>query len=809
MSDPLPPPLPSPYEDNPYPPDLPPPPPLRESRSGGMWMLALACVVVVVVAGIGTFAWMNARRSPRAPEDRAAKHRETAGAFSSAGSSASVADTKIDAAGIESLLAAFGQALRDRRGAAARELFDIDRMAEELKRVPEFPKLSYREERAMTDGLGQGMSNMIANPNGTPPWHSVEVKLVKPLAASDEALVYAKHRCADDLTLRMRWWVRKSSGRWRVYDFEDLDGAMRATSTMGRLLAGGGDKVLAAQADIQAIQRSLRQIGAGDVAGADVTLAQVAKRRLPRDFDALRHMATGSVRVQQQRWDEALDHLAKASRLNPDMPMIHLLRAAAYNGLGKYDQAVQSARQYAEMVGTSDLGCFQEGIALQNLDRLDEAADAYRAGLDDEPGSVDCLVQLALVLPEDHRAELVERFARSPMTREVFRAVANQLTAESNAAALRAVCEAYRKKHGPGLDPDYFDALAGYHLKDYAGAAAALESMLQASDAYYRSSVLTVYLDARLELGQAVDGYRKTAARRPEAMKYLSEYLFQKSPEQLQDVIELHLKDYPDEPNAWYWLARLLTDQEMFSDAEQAYAAAYEKNGGLDAELGQTIVHGRAYALYRMNEAERAYRELSAGGSPAVFDQLARLYMIDGDAEGHRKLIDLHRATEPSDPHLPLWVAEAHFISGEYAQAGELLEQHRDVARANEERALFPYDDHLVRCLVRQQRHADALAAAQRIADDYGDPYYLAMAHASAGDVSATVAAVSRCIEESDYVAADFYADEDIGPALESAAFAPFRAAHPKEAPAPATTTTTTTTTIPATQPAAADVEAP
>src|SRR5262249_3884249 len=156
-------------------------------------------------------------------------------------------------------------------------------------------------------------------------WTGTEVRKVRKRDAID-AVVIARHRQDDGKVLKVRWWVSRESGAWKVYDFELLDVGLR----YGALVAAAGRSDEAA-ADLQAAAEA-RQDGAAaikrrDADGTAKATARLEGLRLPRMHDAMRHLFLATAAVQRGEYREGLDDLDRAVMLHPDLPTADLLRA--------------------------------------------------------------------------------------------------------------------------------------------------------------------------------------------------------------------------------------------------------------------------------------------------------------------------------------------------------------------------------------------------------------------------------------------------------------------------------------------------
>jgi hypothetical protein len=84
-----------------------------------------------------------------------------------------------------------------------------------------------------------------------------------------------------------------------------------------------------------------------------------------------------------------------------------------------------------------------------------------------------------------------------------------------------------------------------------------------------------------------------------------------------------------------------------------------------------------------------------------------------------------------------------------------------------------------VRALVKVGRYAEALAAAEKLEQNAHVPFLTMLVHAAKGDVE-RVMEIARARIANDFDVADCYRNEDLGPLLRDARFAPFRERFPE-----------------------------
>ena len=141
---------------------------------------------------------------------------------------------------------------------------------------------------------------------------------------------------------------------------------------------------------------------AGDRGGAIEALAEA--RRLRPDLPAI-HYNLGVSLAEAGRLEEGAHAFAEAARLAPDNPGALLELGKTLRLLGRHDEALPPlARADALAPGTPDIA-LERGRALSGLGRYDEAERAYRAALAAQPGLAAAFLERGLLLERSNRLE--------------------------------------------------------------------------------------------------------------------------------------------------------------------------------------------------------------------------------------------------------------------------------------------------------------------------------------------------------------------------------------------------------------------
>lgn len=749
--------------------------------------MLLGLVLVAAVAWHVEHRWMAADRLPPAVEEPAEeKFRRAAEAFSGKPVDGVVPPDHPDhreLTRIHALFETLGKVLPARDMGKMEELFHFDRMWEEVRRQAPDVRLTTQQERDARTGFQHGLLRGYATTPAGLAHARFEVRNCRFDDNGKQAVVYVRYWNEVGLSGKSRWWLTRQGEQWLVYDTEDLTISARMTTINAMflpVLARGGPLSF----DPNLLTQLLQALSEEDWPTAEALLERLDFSRAPELMQAVHWMLQAGLNLAYERFEHALEACDRAEALHPDMPVLNLQRAAALNGLGRHEEARQHAQKYLDLLGADSVAFNHLGNALFGLDRPEEAIEAYRRALDDEPNAYDCLLSLAYLLPEDRQAEVAERFARFREPEQWFDRLCGDLTGHGNDAAVQAVVAAYGAIRPDDPDVAYYSAWVLLQREQYEAAAEKLSSVFRAVQGRDdETAFVNLYLDAMTGAGRVLDGYRN-APDPGHAFEYLATAaLDEQRVDDLTALLETHREAQPHNPWLLYYSGGLARLEGDWQTAIACYRSGWQTSRNRDdpedytADLYRDELIGAMYAAGRPFDA---YAELEPRDE--VFRQLAFLFEADEDAGRLSVLIDAHRLAGPDDPALDLWNVRLLFLKQEYAAAIQAIDELR---RANgERRQMFDdwrwwMDDALVRSHIHLEQFDEALTLARDAAARHENPRFHVLAHAGRRDATETLAWLDRCAEQGHWIES-FYFDDVVGPALRSDAFAPVREKYPE-----------------------------
>ncbi len=541
----------------------------------------------------------------------------------------------------------FGDALKARDADRLAAHFHPDRMVAELEALDILPRRMLADKRRTSREIRATLGQALQQQAPLLEWARSEIKNIRHLGAG-EVVVIVRHRTAEGVILKMRWWATRQLGVWKLYDFEDLDMGMRFTTTAAAMAGQGFGNLQEAARAVNNIRDALvAMVSENDLDKAEQKLRQVAEVKLPAQLDGVRWVVTSLLYLQREQFQAALDGLQRAERLHPDMPILNMLKGTAYNRLGQWKQALEHLEAYRDLLGEDAVICYQLGEALRGLQRWPEAAAACRKALDHNPKESDAFLGLLRALrPEDDNSDVAERFARLDNPRENFDVCAEDCRTDRDATLLPILVRAMRKIDPNHVPVDYYDGI----VRAWAGQAdeATLlfrSALARQAEAEKRTEYVNGFLQAMVQGGKAPQAY--TAAPEPrEAFRFLAGELKKGyRPDDLKQLVAAHAVRHPDDPLLPFYQGEVYVQEGHYLLAEKAFAAGMDRPPA-DFPL-ETFRSSRVQARYYSGQGMSAYKEI--GPAQETFVQLAGLYLGDHQLADLEALLDARVKTAPDD----------------------------------------------------------------------------------------------------------------------------------------------------------------
>ncbi|MBW2454604.1 MAG: hypothetical protein JRI68_08840, partial [Deltaproteobacteria bacterium] len=264
-------------------------------------LLAIATILFVCGAAVAGYFLLRGPEPTAVDESPDQKKSAVREAFV-AGPDGGVNDAE---QGIHALLDSLGKALAAGDGKRAAELYDYELMlaaADQQGLVPS----KFRLRRAkMARHMRKDQATKLAETGKLQAWVSHRIVRLRYLEGREEAVVYARHVDADGVVTKMRWWVIKRKGAWRVYDSEDLSMNLRLSTAAGMGLAAAEEEATWGPS-LRTVYEALQLFVAEDFQGAHDKLLGLEGVGFPPPLEGLRLFMLGSCQVALLQPDKAL-----------------------------------------------------------------------------------------------------------------------------------------------------------------------------------------------------------------------------------------------------------------------------------------------------------------------------------------------------------------------------------------------------------------------------------------------------------------------------------------------------------------------
>jgi tetratricopeptide (TPR) repeat protein len=633
------------------------PPPPRRSRAG----FVVAGVVILAVVGIAVVFFRAAAPSdpPRQaffPENREQRRQEIQQAF--------VEDKDKQrfpvqppekkqpdparpdrAAELKAFFAELGRAFVARDVNRIADHWDTERLVDELLAQKVVPEWVFANRAKSARELDKGMRGPLAPGSFLMSWTESDIRHTK-ILGDDEVVVIVRHKGPDNESLKMRWWLVRRQGVWKVYDNEDLDLAMRMTSIVGSMIAQGAGNVQKATRATTHLAKAVTALTtANNPDAADAELKQLDGVQLPPFLEALRLVVTARVKLFRNKGKDALELLDRAHAVHPDMPCLDYFKGVVHNNLGDGAMALKHLEAYRNLLGEDATVCHEIGESLRWLRRFPEAAAEYRKALDFAPKHGDAYLGLVRSLaPNDRRDDLAARFAHLDLPHQWFEVIAPECLQHNEHENLEAVALAMSRRDPEYASAHFHLALARARLRQPAAAVQAIRAALAKEPAALQRDHYAAEFQKEMgKVGFALEAYAvapdPVRAFAPLAAELQRAYRI----DELRRLTDEHARRAPFDPLLPLYWGAVYADEGRYRLADKAFTA------GLAAAPPQAVVDqlrvSRVQARFFTGQIMSAYAEISPRAQ--TFPLLADLCLQNEQYAQLEQLLEAHAKNEP------------------------------------------------------------------------------------------------------------------------------------------------------------------
>ncbi len=567
-------------------------------------------------------------------------------------------------------------AIRDGDSEVVSSCVDTDLMFAEIERQQIASTPTPAEKTAFRVALRMVVGNALFQEGVKGGWKNF--RLIRQHVTANPMVVdvHALDKDKRPIGLVQLWLAHDAKGAWSLYDWHEASSIFRTSTMVAMTVSAFRQEPNAAR--WQRLIAAAAHASRGDMAAAERTVLELVNTPLPEALEGSRWLLYAQIKFSKGEAEKALECLDLAIKHDRHMIAVPKVKSMIYAALENPARSLEFARQALATLGHDAEIYALLGNALSRLDRADEAAAAYRKGLDDDPNYVANLAGLAKVLPAEKKGEIAQRLARCAEPAQVFPALADELLTAKDLATVEALLDGPKK---PVADPALIDFYRA-RLADGRGKPADAVRYLEAALAHAgndesKKLYNDALLDAQLVSGHALEAYRASADPR-HAFDHLARQLSQTgNADALVELSKAHLERMPDSVDGYFYQGRGLILAEQFDAAATTLAAGMKLVKS--APQRESFRSNLVFALYKAGKAKTAAMEV--GPERSTLDQLATLYLNDGQGQPLIELGQARRQADASDPRPDEWEAAGRMILTDYAGAAKLLKS--AIASAN------------------------------------------------------------------------------------------------------------------------------
>ncbi|TWT73237.1 tetratricopeptide repeat protein [Allorhodopirellula solitaria] len=570
-------------------------------------------------------------------------------------------------------------------------------------------------------------------------------------------------------TARELYVLKQIDGKWRICDVSQLSLGVStvALAAMGLRDTMQSNIVNELAYGMNQLLQSIIECTQGNIYAAMDHIEAVVGHPIAESMQTLRWIISA---VTHGAIDPArtIESLEKADAFGESTLLADYLRGEAYSELGRFDVAVQYFRAYLGQFGADADAYHSLGYALENLDRTDEAIEAYRAALEDTPESIANVSALARALPEDRKSELAAFYENLPDPIGAFETLGDTLVYDSDAAGLETLIDAT-----VAIDPDapyldYYramlDHLHGNHLAAFDALAASLEGMETDSESR------TWYEFALCDVARRCDRLNEAYAicvDKSQAMDVLADRTDNDGellpdavpPADVDELVDEFLSDHENDFDALMLVGRSMVGREQYDRAREFFVTAMELAD--DSDQRDEALEQCVYCYVDMDRPLDAYNDLEPKAE--VVDMLE--YALD-DEKLFEEVIDQLREDAPHSLRFQWTTLQEMLENGDHEnglnRVTEVLEHSElPVDETYQRESLQVYR---TRFLIGLKRYDDAILAAYE-AGEHSRDFLRALIYAAKGDRRKFIAAYDKCLALEGMYNAESFAEADEVPA--------------------------------------------
>lgn len=569
----------------------------------------------------------------------------------------SAAEKQQDFSEIEAIFVNIEECIANRDNESLREHIDFDRLLRRIELTGSLYDWSSLEKRMVRSELKDYVDA------GTF-WGEIQVVgVVMPPGDSNSRVVYALCESTEGETSEDRFWLARSDGTWKLYDWEQLDLGLSISREYGaycKYLDTPALKGFNRWAEL--VQESDQFVVDGDYekAGAKLRLAELEQS--PAELQGYKWILTA------YRWS-AMGNAKETIRCSKAVPKPRETPGVYYN-LAYHQQwtnpkeALKNALIYEEIVGPNYELVQIKARLLEDLNRKQESLEARKMLLSMRPGDPTTLLSYLVALPEEHRSAIEPILSELDDPIKVVSEMVSDAQYQDYTAFEYLVD--YLKRESPN-DPATLHAMGSVeqHRGEYEKAA---DLFHQAYNTEKTIDVRDIYADSYVAVMQDWGKVLNALQEVPDVQQAIESLLYsyedfdsELTEEEYEAVIDLYFSRFPTELNAIKRKVTQAIEKQQYEKAQQILGRALEQlpakkptdptaNEDAYDEIEyyrESFQESVARILYEQGLLRQAYD--APGDKTERLEQLARLALADKRIDDVRQLLSWHQQVAPND----------------------------------------------------------------------------------------------------------------------------------------------------------------
>ena len=428
----------------------------------------------------------------------------------------------------------------------------------------------YHPRWAEATFIKQQFSEVTSGPSGYTDFQIVSVD-----ALNDQNVVVSMN-AIDNLedTYEIRWWMTLSNNRWKIYDWEIVMEGITDAEQYALICDRQESK------GIQNFYRANSNFVDGAQAINDGNLEEGLKKfelslASPVDPDL-----QNKLKLQNGNWLFSANENEKAKKVllsisKPKLtPGVWYFLAKCYAEEGDFSKVIHFSDLYLERVANNIDILLLKANALESLDRTDEAIELIKTNIESFPNQTEALANLFHLMPKQRRPELLEIASRNDDSADVILDLVDLTWGPDDWPFLKAAKDKLQTLKLSGSQQAEFNAHDHYSRYQYPETADAwLKACKLSTKAEEKDEFQRLYLQVMAEMDQTLQGYRNAPNSKAAFKSILDDSYddIELSSEQVQEIVELHRTQFPNEPMLEYFIGTAFSNEEKPEEAAKAF----------------------------------------------------------------------------------------------------------------------------------------------------------------------------------------------------------------------------------------------